>query len=130
MSLEPELLALIEGDAGVQSVVGRADFAAWGHAPDLDVLPRVVLHHISEVPDQVQSGPTALMQSRVQIDIWAETYAQAVALAKAVRAAVDGYSGGVIERVIADVTSDAIETSAEPVIYGRRMELRAIWKEQ
>ncbi|RME67249.1 MAG: DUF3168 domain-containing protein [Alphaproteobacteria bacterium] len=128
MSLEPELLAIIEADAAAQAAAGRATFASWGHAPDLEPLPRVVLHHISAVPDQTQGGPSGLMNSRVQIDVWASTYGAAAALADAVRGAVDGYAGGSIERIIADVSTDVTETSAEPVIYGRRMEILAAWR--
>jgi hypothetical protein len=78
---------LLEADA-VTALAG--DRIAWSLLPRGSALPSVALHGIDDVPDYTMGGPSGLCESRVQIDCWAGTYGQALALSRAVVGALSG----------------------------------------
>jgi hypothetical protein len=55
----------------------------------------VNLHVITAPRDYHSTGASGLRETRVQVDCWAETYAKAKGIARAVEAVVSGYSGTV-----------------------------------
>lgn len=65
----------------------------WGSAPEGSSLPGVVLNVASDVSDMTQQGPSGFSTTRVQIDVYAETFGQAKKIARSIRRALDGYSG-------------------------------------
>lgn len=78
-------------DATVAGLVGTRVYPRY--LPQGGALPAIALHLISGVPDQASSGPTGPIERRVQVDCWAERYAAAASLAKAVRDRLDGLNG-------------------------------------
>lgn len=83
--------ALLLSDPTLVGLVGRRitwDVADQGKGPKA-----VVLYLISDVPDYHMQGPSALTQSRVQIDCRGKDKPEVVALAAAVQALLSGYKG-------------------------------------
>lgn len=102
--MEEALIALLIGNAGVQSKVGSR---MWpGMAPQKTGRPFGVLQVISSVPDYAMAGASGYVPSRVQIDLYAETYSAAKAAARAVKAVLSGYSGGGFQGIFVDSERD------------------------
>lgn len=90
--MEEAFRSLLLATAGVTALVGsRVD---WGARPQGSAFPAIALHLVSDVNGHTLDGPETMREARVQVDCWAETYAGAVALGRAVRAALDGHRGG------------------------------------
>lgn len=62
----------------------------WQKRPQGDTLPSISMQRVSGVRDYAMQGATGLVQSRVQIDCWGETYASTLAVARAVRDLLSG----------------------------------------
>lgn len=81
--MEEALLALLASNGGVRALVDdRLEWAVRGAAPC------IALHLISHPPDTTLAGQSGLVQARVQIDCWADTFLQAKAIGLAVIAAL------------------------------------------
>lgn len=92
--MEEALLALLTGDAGVSALV--SDRVFWRRADDANQAARyIVLHRISGLRDMAMSGPSGLVESRVQADCYGARYSDAKLLARAVIDRVSGYRGSV-----------------------------------
>lgn len=80
----------------------------WGRAPlsPLPSRPFVVLLLVSGVRGYTMKREDGLVESRVQLDSYADTYIDAQAFASAVVAAVSGYRGGTIQGVFVDGPRD------------------------
>jgi len=61
--------------------------------PQTPTYPAIVYEVVTTVRGQSHGGPHNLVQPRVQIDIFAETYEAAWDIEAAVRGALDGFSG-------------------------------------
>lgn len=86
--MKEALRAILAADAGVAALV--ADRIAWAARPRDAALPSIALHRISGPRDYVMSGPSGLVNSRVQVDCWATTNREATLVARAVTAALSG----------------------------------------
>ena len=77
----------------------------------------IVYHLISKQIERHISGPVALAESRIQADLYADTYDTAQSLAMAVNGATDGFMGtvavGADDIEIRSVRIDAWEESRE-----------------
>lgn len=81
--MEEEFLAHLAGAVGVSNLVGpRVQWAVREDAPS------IALHLIDAPPDWTLKGPSGLVQARVQIDCWADTFLAAKAIGAAVQAAL------------------------------------------
>lgn len=81
--MEEALLAHLVGNGGVRALVSdRIEWAVRGTAPC------VALHLISMPPDTTLAGQSGLVQARVQIDCWADTYLKAKQIGEAIAAAL------------------------------------------
>lgn len=86
MSFEPALRTRLKEDVLVSAIVGtRID---WTVRPQGSPFPAVVLKTISDGRPQHMGGFQTFRESRVQIDCYASTRAEAVALGAAVIAAI------------------------------------------
>lgn len=81
--MEEALLARLAGNGAVRALV--ADRVQWSVR---DTSPCVALHLISAPPDTTLAGQSGLVQARVQIDCWADTFLQAKAIGAAIIAAL------------------------------------------
>lgn len=95
--MEEALLALLTGSAAVTAIAGTR--INWGAHPQGAPLPGIVLTVIDDAEGHIYQGPNGLSQGRVQVDCWALTYDQAKLCGRAVRAALDCYSGGRFEAI-------------------------------
>lgn len=84
--IEKALVELAEG------VVARVYPVLLVQSPEL---PAVVYQRISTVRDHSHDGPVGLVSARFQFSCWAESYAEAKALAADLRVALDGFKGTV-----------------------------------
>ncbi|OWV40388.1 hypothetical protein [Mameliella alba] len=85
--MEEELLALLSG-----AVAWRV---SWGSLGEDDGLPRAAIYRQGGERDHTMRGPAG-MTSRVQIDCYGETFAEAIGASRALRQVLEGYRGGVI----------------------------------
>ncbi|WP_315920436.1 DUF3168 domain-containing protein [Mesorhizobium sp. SP-1A] len=88
----------------------------WLHAPQGTMPPYVVMQRITGIRDYHMRGASGLVESRVQIDCYASTYAGAKSTAKSVNGILSGYRGGAIQAIFIDnerdlPTSDAGEVN-------------------
>ncbi|MCJ8138431.1 hypothetical protein [Falsirhodobacter halotolerans] len=84
----------------------------WGEAATDQHEIHIVLHLISWVSGHTMQGPDGLNTSRVQIDCYGPTWADARGVAGRVRAALDGYRGGVFRGIFADGMRQTREAGA------------------
>jgi hypothetical protein len=87
----------------------------WVRAPQGAPLPHIVLNRVSGIRDYHLRGASGLVESRVQVDCYGETYASVRAVARAVVAAVSGHRGGSIRGVFVDNERDLPAEDAGPV---------------
>jgi NADPH-dependent curcumin reductase CurA len=87
--MEADLRTLVLSGAGVPPRVH------WVQRPQGDPLPAVILHRISNVPMYRIDEVDGLVMSRVQADIYGETYAAVKAATRAIETTVSGYAGTV-----------------------------------
>lgn len=82
--MEEALLAHLAANGGVRALVsGRIEWTARS-----DTSPSVALHLITSIPDTTLAGQSGLVEARVQIDCWADTFLKAKQIGNAVIAAL------------------------------------------
>ena len=86
--MEAALIAHLLAQIGITNIVGRR--ITLGRRAQGGTLPAIVLHRIDGQPDYHLTGPSGLVESRVQVDCWSNDYAGAKAAARAVEAALSG----------------------------------------
>ena len=135
MSLEAAIVAKLKGDAGVKALVASRIYP--------NVAPKgarggayLVYQRISTPRVRSMDGPSGLASPRLQLTCYGPTYAKAMALAEAVRLALDGYAGvtggvtvqGVTVLDEGDIPDLAVESESIRA-YGRRLDVQ-IWHEE
>ena len=85
---------------------------AWGTLGSGTSTPRASIYRTSGVRDMKLDG-LGLMETRVQIDCYGQTYAEAIGASRDVRAAVEGYRGGPIQGAFLEAVRDGFEDDAE-----------------
>lgn len=90
--MEEELLALLAADAAVAALVGTR--IEWGARRQGAAMPDILLRRIGGGPGETLAGTDGLVVTRVQVDCYAATYAQALAVGRAVEAALHAHRGG------------------------------------
>lgn len=113
--MEEALMALLLASASVTALVGnRID---WVRSPQASSYPLVVLSRVSTVDEITYQQVSVLSQSRVQVDVYASTYAETVQIARAIKAALNGAGDGaygVIDRMFFDTERDGFEEEQSP----------------
>lgn len=102
--MEEELRALLLGTSAVTAICSTS--INYGEHPQAIRTPYIVLTVIDDAEDADLEGPDGLSQGRVQADCYAPVYGTAKRLARAVRAALDGYKGGNFQGIFVDATRD------------------------
>ena len=86
MTIQEQLYAMLanatEADERVYPLV----------APDNVALPYIIYHCVASRPETVLSGRTDLVNTRMQVDVYARTYAQAQSIRAAVGNLMDGWT--------------------------------------
>lgn len=117
--MEEALTALLATVAG-----GRR---YWGRKPqDESSSHYVILRRISGQRDYHMQGSSRYVQSRVQIDVYGETYTTVRNTVKEIVAILSGYRGGIIQGIFLDSQRDLPATDAGEVTYLFRTSVDAI----
>jgi hypothetical protein len=85
--IEKQLVAILMADAAVQAIAGARIYPM--RRPQDDPAPCVVYQRISTAPVKNIEGDSGLDSVRLQVSCWATAYADAKALAAAVRSAIN-----------------------------------------
>lgn len=80
--MEEGFVAYLLAGSGVTALAGTR--LTWNTRTQGSPTPAIVLHVISTVPEYSDEGDSGLASSRIQVDVWAETYAAAKSTARAV----------------------------------------------
>lgn len=92
--MEQHLRSLLLARPEVSAIVGeRVD---WGLRPQGDPAPAICLTVIFDGPADHSLDSPGITRARVQVDNFAQSYAEAKALASAVRIMLDGYRDDVV----------------------------------
>lgn len=83
--MEEDLRAHLASNAALSNLV--ADRIQWAAR---DPAPSLALHLIDAPPDWTLKGASGLVQARVQMDAWAETFLTAKAIGEAAQSALPG----------------------------------------
>lgn len=89
--MEEDLVALLLEESTLSALVGSKVW--WSQAVQGEAPPYVTLRVISAPRDYHMQGASGLVESRVQIDCDAATYAAAKSVARAVEGALSGFKG-------------------------------------
>ncbi len=142
MSIEQSLQDFVVSDLAVAALVvhNNSKGTSFDHmfpvfAPEIAVAPYITYRRSSTQRERNMSGPTGQAKPQFEINCWATTYSGAIALAGAVRAAVDGhdgYMGDEVETVghafvldESDVFEPYLEVT-QRLYYGRRLVIE-VW---
>ena len=90
--MEEDLRALLLASSAVTALVGNR--VTWLARPQGSALPAIVLMRVGGAEGMTQDGPDGLEVSRVQIDVYADSYSGSKITARAVVLALNGYGGG------------------------------------
>ena len=93
MAMEEDFRALLTGHAPITALVPAARIN-WREHPQGAAWPGIVLHLINDGDRYVIADVADLADARVQVDVWADTYASAKAIARAVRTRLSGLQTG------------------------------------
>lgn len=99
--MQGDFRTILTGDAGVAALVGTRIY--WNTLPQGSVKPSICLHLISEINTHTMGGTVDLEDSTVQVDCWAGTLADSLAVSEAAKLILDGYSGTVAATVFQGV---------------------------
>ena len=124
--MEEGFRALLQGDAGILAIVPAARIN-WGERPTREQLPAIVLTLVSGGESLTLDGPDGLAEARVQVDCYGATFAQARAVAEAVRARLNGYSGGAIQLIALALERAATDAAAVDRPTRRLLDFKVIW---
>jgi hypothetical protein len=89
--IEQGFVELVQGDPAVSAIAAQGGFFAQ-LPPDLP-LPSWSYNVVSKVSDYLLAGPETLASRRIQVDCYGTVAADAINLAKAIDAVVNGYRG-------------------------------------
>jgi hypothetical protein len=128
--MEEALIGQLLASSSLAALVAARVYPA--RRPQASDLPAVVLTRVDGVRQYADEGPIDLVQSRVQLDCWARTYAEAKAVARAVRDALldlEGVYGGVeFQASHLEAERDFAEDGANQAEYLHRVVLEfLVW---
>lgn len=103
----------------------------WGEEPTETVGPYITMHLISWNSGHTQQGPDFLNTSRVQVDLFGQTFGVVRELAGTIRDAIDGYRGSPFRAIFTDGMRLTREASADAgeAIYRASLDFIAHWRE-
>lgn len=132
--IEQALYSLLSNDGGVSALVSTRIY------PNIleqgTVMPAMTYEQTDGTRDEVMTAPTGFVDSSFQITYWSGLYSEVRAVAAAVEALLDGYSGTVfgveIEAIhLVDEADIPIMPAGKDVIkrYGKRQDFTVWFKE-
>ena len=82
---------------------------SWGHFGAGDATPRAAVFRIGAATSRTLDGPGPT-QTRLQIDVYAQTFGAVLAAGREIEAALDGYTGGPVLGAFLDSRRDGAAT--------------------
>lgn len=125
MSIIDDLRTYLLADATVASLIGTRMFPV--KLPQNPTFPAVMIQTISGERVHSTDGASGLAGPRIQIDCWAESYADADAVFEAVRKRLDGKGNGDIQGMF--IQSERDDFDFELGIYNRSMDV-FVWHKE
>jgi hypothetical protein len=119
--MEEQIRALLLADSGVTGMVGAR--VSWGARGQGAGLPAIVLNVISDVGTYLIDRPSGVSNARVQVDCYAQGYADAKLLSRAVLSVLSGYRGGAIQGVFHAGSRDGREGGTNEAERSSRVSL-------
>lgn len=114
--MEEALVALLLRSGAVRSFVG--DSIHWVRKPQRDGSPRyIVLQRIGGNRNSTMQGASGYVQSRVQVDVYADSYANSKKIARAMIKAVSAHRAAPIQGIFVDSERDLPAADAGEVTY-------------
>lgn len=112
--MEEALVALLLSAAGLKALVSTRVY--WGRKPQaVPAKPYIVLQRIDGIRDIHMQGASGYVASRVQADIYAETYTASKQTARALVTALMGRRAGIFQGIFIDSERDLLATDAGEV---------------
>jgi len=91
MSIEAAVKACLANNGPVAAIVGTRVYLS--RLPQKVTNPSVAIRMVGMQQDMAHDGPVDFAGNRVQVDLYADSFAEVRALADAVRVALNGYHG-------------------------------------
>ena len=110
-------------------LTGLGYTATWGGLGQGTALPRIALYRVSGMDALTLEGRSGYLEGRVQVDIYGATYGQAVAVSRAVTAALSGYRGGPIWFAGVESIRDRPEEDGGDVIQRVSLDIAVLYLE-
>ncbi len=85
---------------------------AWGTLGSSTTLPRAAMYRTSGVRD-MHMGGLGNMTTRIQIDCYGATYAEAIGASRGIRGTLEGYKGGPIQGAFLQAVRDQFDDDAD-----------------
>lgn len=122
--MEEALRSLLLASGAITALVG--DRVTWAIRPQGSALPAIVLWLVSEREGYTHSGPEGAMDSLVQVDCWASTFASAMAVSRAVRAALSFHDGGSFQGVFVETVRNTFDDEQPQPFHRLSLDIR-VW---
>lgn len=91
MSIEAAVRAQLVDNGNVAALIGTRAYLT--RLPQNPTYPAIALRIVGMDQDMAHDGPVDFAASRIQVDLYADEFAEVRTLADAVRIALNGYSG-------------------------------------
>lgn len=91
--MESALRNFIISDTAVAALVGSRMYP--GRLPQAATFPAITYSTVSVVRGHNMQGPEGMPFTRLQLDMWGESFSDARAVAEAVRLRLDGFAGDI-----------------------------------
>ena len=91
MTIESALFSYLSTKAEVTAAVGTRILREI--APEGAIYPFMTYTVVGDVPEHHMGGASGLTNVTMQIDVWAETFGEAVSLSEVIRNVLDGFTG-------------------------------------
>jgi len=125
-AVEIALEDILTANSGVTALVAQRVYAM--KMPQNPTYPLITYFRVSGPRVESMQGASGLASPRFQIDIWAKTYAETKAIARAVQLALEGYRATVgtvpVQGILFDSDRDLYEST--PELYRVSMDF-VIW---
>lgn len=125
--MEQAFRTLLTGAVSVTALVPTAGIN-WGAAPQGSAPPAIVMNIVTDANGHTLQGVDGLSVGRVQVDCYGLTYASAKAVARAVRALLDGYRGGSFRAIMLEASRDTHDTGAADRPYRISLDFNTFWR--
>jgi len=130
MTIEAALVARLAADGAVAGLVGARIY--WARLPQAATLPAIRLQRVVTTRPSAMGADGGFMESRFQVDVWADDTTQALALRRAVRAALQRWRDAAADPAVQDTfIEDERDHGLDPDLRQERAAVDiVVWHEE